>query len=102
MKIVSISDARRFSLDSVQHRPLETAAGMTAELICFEAGQVEPVRSARSAATYQVLEGEAMLRTGGVTSRLGKGKLASVPAGAEHTIENAGGGLLVVLAISAS
>lgn len=100
MKIVTISDARRFSLDSVQHRQLETVAGLTAELICFEAGQVEPVRSAVDAATYQVLEGEAMVRSGGVTSRLGKGKLASVPAGTEHTIENAGGGLLVVLAIS--
>jgi len=102
MKIVNISDARRFALDSVQHRQLETVAGVTAELICFEAGQVEPVRSAAGAATYQVLEGEAMMRSGGVTTRLGKGKLASVKAGTEHTIENAGGGLLVVLAISAA
>jgi quercetin dioxygenase-like cupin family protein len=101
MKIVTISDARRFSLDSVQHRQLETVAGVTAELICFEAGQLEPVRTAVGASTYQVLEGEAMLRSGGVTARLGKGKLASVPPATEHTIENAGGGLLVVLAISA-
>lgn len=101
MKIVSISEARRFSLDSVQHRPLDTVDGLKAELICFEAGQVEPVRSAAAAATYQVLEGEAMVRSGGTIARLGKGKLASVASGTEHTIENAGGGLLVVLAISA-
>ncbi|HLU83152.1 MAG TPA: cupin domain-containing protein [Trueperaceae bacterium] len=101
MKIVSISEARRFTLDSVQRRPLETAPGISAELICFEAGQVEPVRSASAAATYQVLEGEAMVRSDGAVSRLGKGKLASVPAGEQHTIENAGGGLLVILAISA-
>lgn len=101
MKITTISDARRFSLDSVQRRQLETVAGVSAELICFEAGQAEPVRTATGAVTYQVLEGEAMLRSGGTTSRLGKGKLASVTGGSEHTLENAGGGLLVVLAISA-
>lgn len=99
MKIVTISDARRFSLDSVQHRELDTVAGLRAELICFEAGQAEPVRSTAGASTYQVLEGEAMFRSGGETFRLGKGRLASVPAGADYTIENAGGGLLVVLAI---
>lgn len=100
MKIVTISDARRFSLDSVQHRELDTVAGLKAELICFEAGQAEPVRSSAGVSTYQVLEGEAVVRSDGETFRLGKGRLASVTAGAEHTIENAGGGLLVILAIT--
>ena len=101
MKIVTISEARRFSLESVQYRELATVPGLSAELICFEAGQVAAARTS-TGATYQVLEGEAMVRAEGDTSRLGKGRLASVQGGVEHTIENAGGGLLVVLAISAS
>jgi len=102
MKIVTISEARRFSLESVQYRELATVPGLSAELICFESGQVAAARTSTGAATYQVLEGEAMVRAEGDTSRLGKGRLASVQGGVEHTIENAGGGLLVVLAISAS
>lgn len=102
MKIATISDARRFSLESVQYRELGTVPGLAAELICFEAGQVAAARTNAGATSYQVLEGEAMVRAGGETSRLGKGRLASVEGGTEHTIENAGGGLLVVLAISAS
>lgn len=102
MKIVTISDARRFSLETVQHRELATADGLAAELICFEAGQVAAARTLTGTTAYQVLEGEAMLKVDGENSRLGKGRLATVPAGDEHAIENAGGGLLVVLAISAT
>lgn len=102
MKIVTISDARRFSLESVQRGRLATVDGVSAELVCFEAGQADPVVTLPVAALYQVLEGEAVVRSGGTSTRLGKGKLASVEAGAERAIENAGGGLLVVLVITAA
>lgn len=97
MRTVNISKARRFSLDSVQVGDLAGAGGMDARLVCFEAGQSwqggpEPV-------IYQVLEGEALLRAGASTERVGKGRLAALEAGETHAVENAGGGLLVVLAV---
>jgi mannose-6-phosphate isomerase-like protein (cupin superfamily) len=41
------------------------------------------------------------VRGGPETTRLGKGTLLTVPAGVSHTLENAGGGLLVVMATGA-
>jgi len=99
--IVTISEARHFSLEEVQRRALTTHGDLGAELLCFEAGQALTALSNGGTTTYQVLEGEALLRAAGERSRLGKGKLATVGADQEHAIENAGGGLLVVLAIAA-
>ncbi len=101
MKTVTIADARRFSLEGVQRRSLIDEGDLKVELVCFEAGQGEEKRSLGASVVYQVLEGEALVRSGGATSRLGKGKLMSLPAGTEHALENAGGGLLVVLATQA-
>jgi quercetin dioxygenase-like cupin family protein len=101
VKTVTISDARRFSLVGVQRRPLISQDGLTVELVCFEAGQAEDVRSASASVVYQVLEGEALVRVDDATLRLGKGKLLSIEAGKGHALENAGGGLLVVLATQA-
>lgn len=98
MTIVTIADARRFSLDAVQRSTLLRENELEVELLCFEAGQRDEEERRAGAAVYQVLEGEALLRLGEERHRLGKGKLASVPAGRDHTIENAAGGLLVVLA----
>ena len=102
MTIVTLSDARRFSLDDVQRADLLDEAGLSAELLCFEAGQRDEEQRRDGPSLYQVLEGEALLRIGGERHRLGKGKLVSMPAGTEHVLENAGGGLLVVLATRAS
>jgi len=99
--IVTISEARHFSLEEVQRRALTNDSDLGAELLCFEAGQALKNLSNAGTTSYQVLEGEALLRAGGERSRLGKGKLATIGADQKHAIENAGGGLLVVLAITA-
>ena len=100
MKLVTISSARRFSLDKVQRSELITQGAVRFELLCFEAGQADD-QSGGGHTVYQVLEGEALVRIAGKTERLGKGKLLGTAAGEAHRIENAGGGLLVVLAASA-
>lgn len=97
--IVTIADARRFSLEAVQRSTLLREPGVEAELLCFEAGQRDDAVRPAGATVYQVLEGEALLWLGEERHRLGKGRLASVPADREHALENAGGGLMVVLAI---
>ncbi|HZJ08811.1 MAG TPA: hypothetical protein VFD39_03890 [Trueperaceae bacterium] len=100
-KTVTISEARHFSLDEVQRRELASHPDLGAELLCFEAGQSLTGLSSAGTVAYQVLEGEALLRTADERSRLGKGKLTFMPPAQEHSIENAGGGLLVVLATAA-
>lgn len=99
MKSVNISAARRFSLESVQRQELAVAGELRCELLCFEAGQSE-TQPAVNDAVFQVLEGEALFRRSGATERLGKGKLLVAEAGDALAIENAGGGLLVVLSIA--
>jgi quercetin dioxygenase-like cupin family protein len=101
VKKVSINDARKFSLERVQVTPLLEHGGLATELLCFEAGQQLAARTFSGAVNYPVLEGEALVGAAGERERLGKGRLLSVPAGAEHVVENAGGGLLVVLATRA-
>lgn len=101
MKTVTIADARRFSLDQVERAELGNHPDLSVELLCFEAGQSLDGLSTPGTVVYQVLEGEALLRTSAERARLGKGKLTSVPAGERHTLGNAGGGLLVVLATAA-
>ncbi len=101
MKKVSIQDARKFSLSSVQVQPLVEAGDLTSELLCFEAGQSADPRKFDGTTVYQVLEGEALVTAAATKERLGKGRLLSVDAATEHRVENAGGGLLVVLAIRA-
>lgn len=102
MNTVTIADARRFSLDQVQRQVLVgNHPDLSVELLCFEAGQVLEGLGSAGTVIYQVLEGEALLRGAGERARVGKGKLTSVAAGEEHSIENAGGGLLVVLATAA-
>lgn len=102
MKVVSIQESRKFSLDEVQVRPLLEREDLNAELLCFEAGQQAAPRTFERTVVYQVLEGEALVSAGGSRERLGKGRLLTVDAGVEHNVENAGGGLLVVLAIRPS
>lgn len=101
MKKVSIQDARKFSLSEVQIRPLLEEADLISELLCFEAGQSAQPRTFERTVTYQVLEGEALVGAADTRERLGKGRLLSVSGGTEHRVENAGGGLLVVLATRA-
>ncbi len=101
MKKVSINDARKFSLDKVQVRPLIEAGDLSGELLCFEAGQSADPSRFDGTVVYQVLEGEALISAEGARERLGKGRLLSVGGATEHRVENAGGGLLVVLAIRA-
>lgn len=102
MKVVSIQEARRFSLADVQRSALLEQGDLTAELLCFEAGQSAGPATHGGSVVYQVLEGEALVSAGGSRERLGKGRLLTVDAGVEHNVENAGGGLLVVLAIRPS
>lgn len=99
MNIVTINDARRFSLDGVQKRDLVEDDHLRVTLLCFEAGQRDEEQTFGASCVYQVLEGEALVRHAGGSDRVGKGKLTTVPAGTRHHLENAGGGLLVVLAV---
>ena len=99
MQTHAIADARRFSLREVQRQELVRQEGLLIELLSFEAGQRFEGPLEPAGCVYQVLEGEALVREGGRSTRLGQGVLGALPAGTEHTIENAGGGLLVVLRI---
>jgi quercetin dioxygenase-like cupin family protein len=101
MKTAVISDARSFSLTDVQRRPLLQTDDLVVTLLCFEAGQRDEEIVHHSSSLYQVLEGEVLVYEGDDRERLGKGKILSVPAGTPHVLENAGGGLLVVLATRA-
>lgn len=101
MKIMSINEARRFSLDGVQTRELLSEDGLSVNLLCFEAGQQDALRSFAGPVVYQVIEGEAVVERSGTRDRLGKGKVMVLPAGTGHHLENAGGGLLVVMATRA-
>ena len=97
MQIHPIADARRFSLREVQRQELVAQDGLVIELLCFEAGQHLEGPAETAAHVYQVLEGEALVREGGASKRLGKGVLATFGADTEYTVENAGGGLLVMM-----
>ena len=101
MHVTAIADARRFSLAHVERRPLVDAPDLRVELVCFEAGQREQELDYAATVSYQVLEGEALVRSGDELVRLGKGRLLRVDPGTVHTLENAGGGLLVVLSTRA-
>lgn len=100
MHVTAIADARRFSLARVERRPLVDAPDLRVELVCFEAGQHEEELDYAATVGYQVLE-EALVRSGDEVVRLGKGRLLRVDPGTVHTLENAGGGLLVVLSTRA-
>lgn len=101
MTTVTISDARQFSLSGIQRNELLATDDFRVTLLCFEAGQRDDERSHDGSCLYQVLEGEALVRRGEDSQRLGKGRLLAVPAGTPHLLENAGGGLLVVMATRA-
>jgi quercetin dioxygenase-like cupin family protein len=98
METITISDARQFSLKRIQHSDLVKTKDLHIELICFEAGQRGKELSHDKTCVYQVLEGELLIRQDDVSKRLGKGKLLTVPAAHKHALENAGGGLLTVMA----
>lgn len=100
VKTATISDARSFSLDAIQTNRLIETEDLSVRLLCFEAGQVDDERTAERSVLYQVLEGEALVRAGADRTRLGKGRVLAVPGGTPHVLENAGGGLLVVMATS--
>lgn len=98
MKTAAINDARNFSLDGIQRIELLQTDDLGVTLLCFEAGQRDEESVYSSSSLYQVLEGEALVYQGGDRERLGKGKILAMPAGSPHVLENAGGGLLVMLA----
>jgi mannose-6-phosphate isomerase-like protein (cupin superfamily) len=101
MDTITISDARQFSLKGIQRNDLVKSKDLQIELICFEAGQRDVESGYDKTCVYQVLEGELLIKQDDASKRLGKGKLLTVPAGSKHTLENAGGGLLVVMATRA-
>ena len=108
MDTVTISDARQFSLQGVQKNDLLHSDSLHIQLFCFEAGQRDEEVRSEKPRVYQGLEGEALVRgrensdgKSEASVRLGKGKLLHVPANTAHTLENAGGGLLVLLATRA-
>ncbi len=101
MDTITISDARRFSLGSVQYSDLVKTKDLHVKLICFEAGQRDQEVNHDKTCVYQVLEGELLIKQDDVSKRLGKGKLLTMAANAKHGLENAGGGLLVVMATKA-
>ncbi len=96
METISISSGRKFSLGAA-HESLLIEGDVRVKLLCFEAGQRYHEKAYDSDGIYQVLEGEVLVRTADHNLRLGNGKLLKVPAGTAHSLENAGGGLLVVM-----
>lgn len=96
MEAISISSGRKFSLNAV-HDSVLLKGDVQVRLLCFEAGQRYHEKTYDSDSIYQVLEGEALVRTADQSLRLGKGKLLKVPGSTAHSLENAGGGLLVVM-----
>jgi mannose-6-phosphate isomerase-like protein (cupin superfamily) len=101
MNSAVIGDARKFSLSEVQRNQLLRTDDLSVSLLCFEAGQRDEESVHHSSSLYQVLEGEALVYQGDDRERLGKGKIVAIPAGTPHVLENAGGGLLVILATRA-
>lgn len=101
MKTASIGEARKFSLDGVQKIDMLDTGDLDVTLLCFEAGQRDEELVHHASSIYQVLEGEALVDADGDRERLGKGRVLGVPAGVPHVLENAGGGLLVILATRA-
>lgn len=99
MNIVNIAAKRRFSLDEVQAVPVASEADVTVELLCFEAGQRTEEISATGTVVYHVIEGEVIIRSQGERDQAGSGKLLTITGGEGHQLENAGGGLLTVMAI---
>lgn len=98
MKTATIGDARTFSLDSIQKIDLIETDDIAVGLLCFEAGQRDDEATLPTGVIYQVLEGEALVRLRDSRSRVGKGKVIALSAHTPHVVENAGGGLLVVMA----
>ncbi len=99
MKSITIREARRFSSQAIQKVDLLKSHDLHLRLLCFEAGQKGDEGAPPFDLVYQVLEGEALISAAGETGqRLGKGKLLLLPAGTSHSLENAGGGLLVIMA----
>jgi quercetin dioxygenase-like cupin family protein len=101
MDTITISEARQFSLKGIRRNDLVKSQDLHIELICFEAGQRDGESGYDKTCVYQVLEGELLLKQDNTSKRLGKGKLLTLPAGSKHVLENAGGGLLVVMATRA-
>lgn len=97
MKTASIGDARKFSLERIQKVSLLETEDLEVTLLCFEAGQRDEELVHHASSIYQVLEGEVLVDGDGDRERLGKGKVLALPAGVPHVLENAGGGLLVVM-----
>lgn len=92
MRKRAVSESRRFSLKGPLRDPLVQGETIAAFLLHFEAGQsLEPPAGE---ASYQVLEGDATFRAGETVERVRKGQ---VLIGAPASIENPGGGLLVIL-----
>ena len=100
MKTATIGDARAFSLDAIVKNDLIATEDLHVRLLCFEAGQTDEEATLSAGVVYQVLEGEALVRGREDRHRLGKGRVMAVPARTPHVLENAGGGLLVVMAIT--
>lgn len=101
MDTVSIASKRQFSLKTIKRNDLIKTSDLHIELICFESGQRDEEGRHPHSSVYQVLEGEALIKQDDLSKRLGKGKLLSIPANTPHTLENAGGGLLVIMATRA-
>ena len=88
----SITEGRKFSLKQALREPLLQGEAVSAYRLFFEGGQAfnpEP-----GEASYQVLEGDALFMDHNGPARARKGE---VIVGRPHEIENAGGGLLVIL-----
>lgn len=89
-----ISAGRRFSLKAPIREILLEGEELVVYAMYFEAGQT--LLASDGEASYQVLEGDALFRDPHSIERVSKGQIL---IGAPSSIENAGGGLLVVLEI---
>lgn len=98
MDIRTISDLRRFSPEKMQKLSVFATPRLFLDVYCFEPGQSQkPHVHPNSDKIYVVLEGRGRFQVAGDVREVSAGQALIAPAGAEHGVENAEGGRLVVL-----
>jgi mannose-6-phosphate isomerase-like protein (cupin superfamily) len=94
--------ARRFSDEKMQKVALFETPRFFCDIYCLEPGQAQkPHRHDGSDKLYAVLEGRARVTVGDESAELAPGDAVLCPAGAEHSLENAGAERAAVLVFMA-
>jgi quercetin dioxygenase-like cupin family protein len=91
-----------FAADKMKKVNLFDTERMFCDVYCFEPGQEQTAHAHKgSDKVYYVLQGTGQVRVGQEVRELGPGGIALAPAGAEHSVRNAGPNRLTVLVFMA-